>query len=150
MMYNYQYGDGGVVDETVSEFKAMGDNVKAAAKESKETAMMYNYQYGDGGVVEETSAEFKAMGDDFKAAQRESKETAKMYNYQYGDGGAVEEEVTKFKDYSDQQKVSVFMKCEMSYRGILSLSGYCDNTQAAKAHAEDINSGFNYVYRSND
>ena len=34
MSYNYQYGDGGVVDETSAEFKAMGDGFKAAKKES--------------------------------------------------------------------------------------------------------------------
>ena len=34
MKYNYQHGDGGVVDETSAEFKAMGDNVKAKKKES--------------------------------------------------------------------------------------------------------------------
>ena len=48
-----------------------------------------------------------------------------QYNYNYGDGGVVEEESSKFKDYSDQQK-------------------------EAKAQAESINAGFNYVYQSND
>ncbi len=34
MRYNYQYGDGGVVDETSAEFKALGDTIKAKKKES--------------------------------------------------------------------------------------------------------------------
>ena len=34
MKYNYNYGDGGVVDQTSAEFKALGDKVKAAKKES--------------------------------------------------------------------------------------------------------------------
>ena len=66
MKYNYQYGDGGVVDETSAEFKALGDNVKAAKAESKEAAMNYNYQYGDGGVVDEEAAKFKDLSDQRK------------------------------------------------------------------------------------
>ena len=72
MKYNYNYGDGGIVDETSAEFKALGEKVKAAKKESIETAMQYNYNYGDGGIVDETSAEFKALGDNIKAAKKES------------------------------------------------------------------------------
>ena len=158
MQYNYSYGDGGIVDKTSAEFKAQSDAVKAKKKESVEIAMQYNYNYGDGGIVDETSAEFKALGDKVKAAKRESVgkfdntfafplvlwfcscieayvfcyppstcllETAMQYNYNYGDGGVVEEESSKFKDYSDQQK-------------------------EAKAQAEAINAGFNYVYQSND
>ena len=34
MQYNYNYGDGGVVDETSAEFKQMGEDRKAAKKES--------------------------------------------------------------------------------------------------------------------
>ena len=48
MKYNYKYGDGGVVDETSAEFKALGDGIKAKKKESVESQMRYNYQYGDG------------------------------------------------------------------------------------------------------
>ena len=72
MKYNYNYGDGGIVDKTSAEFKALGDNIKAKKKESVETAMKYNYNYGDGGIVDETSAEFKALGDKVKAAKKES------------------------------------------------------------------------------
>ena len=72
MKYNYNYGDGGIVDETSAEFKAQSDAVKAKKKESVEIAMQYNYNYGDGGIVDETSAEFKALGDKVKAAKRES------------------------------------------------------------------------------
>ena len=72
MKYNYNYGDGGIVDQTSAEFKALGDNIKAKKKESVETAMKYNYNYGDGGVVDQTSAEFKALGDKVKAAKKES------------------------------------------------------------------------------
>ena len=69
MMYNYNYGDGGVVDETVAEFKDMGEATKAAARESKETAMMYNYNYGDGGVVEEEVGRFKDHSDQSKVRE---------------------------------------------------------------------------------
>ena len=34
MQYNYSYGDGGIVDKTSAEFKALGDNIKAKKKES--------------------------------------------------------------------------------------------------------------------
>ena len=54
MQYNYNYGDGGVVDQTSAEFLANQNAVKAAKKESVETAMKYNYNYGDGGIVDET------------------------------------------------------------------------------------------------
>ena len=41
--YQYQYG--GVVDETSAEFKAVGNDIKAAKKEAQEAAKRYNYKY---------------------------------------------------------------------------------------------------------
>jgi len=113
-----------IATKTAEEFKQLGENQKAAKKESKETAKMNS---GAGVIVSihETAPGFKKMGDDRKAAKKESKETAMKYNYNYGDGGITEEESSKFKDLSDQRKV-------------------------AKSEAEEINSGFNYVYRGND
>ena len=43
--YNYNYGDGGVLDQTSAEFKTMSDSMKAAKKEAVETAKKYNYRY---------------------------------------------------------------------------------------------------------
>ena len=43
--YNYNYGDGGIVEETQAEFKTMGNNIKAAKQDAVETAKKYNYQY---------------------------------------------------------------------------------------------------------
>ena len=106
MKYNYNYGDGGIVDETSAEFKAQSDAVKAKKKESVEIAMQYNYNYGDGGIVDETSAEFKALGDKVKAAKRESVETAMQYNYNYGDGGVVDETSAEFKALGDNIKAA--------------------------------------------
>ncbi|KAL9186685.1 hypothetical protein ACHAXT_005923 [Thalassiosira profunda] len=45
MRYSYNYGDGGVVDKTQSDVKAMGDNRKAAQRESKDAASRYDYRY---------------------------------------------------------------------------------------------------------
>ncbi len=45
MRYNYNYGDGGVVDKTQSDVKAMCDNRKAAQRESKDAASRYDYRY---------------------------------------------------------------------------------------------------------
>ena len=106
MKYNYNYGDGGIVDETSAEFKAQSDAVKAKKKESVEIAMQYNYNYGDGGIVDETSAEFKALGDKVKAAKKESVETAMQYNYNYGDGGVVDETSAEFKALGDNIKAA--------------------------------------------
>ena len=106
MQYNYSYGDGGVVDQTSAEFKALGDNIKAKKKESVETAMKYNYNYGDGGVVDQTSAEFKALGDNIKAKKKESVETAMKYNYNYGDGGVVDQTSAEFKALGDKVKAA--------------------------------------------
>ena len=46
--YNYNYGDGGIVEETQAEFKTMGNNIKAAKQDAVETAKKYNYQYTGG------------------------------------------------------------------------------------------------------
>ena len=43
--YNYNYGDGGIVEETQAEFKTMGNNIKAAKQEAVDTAKKYNYHY---------------------------------------------------------------------------------------------------------
>lgn len=40
--YNYSYGDGGVVDESSAEFRAMGNNDKAAKKCAKEDQPVIN------------------------------------------------------------------------------------------------------------
>ena len=53
-----------------AEFLANQNNIKAAKKESVETAMKYNYNYGDGGVVDETSAEFLQMQNNIKNAKK--------------------------------------------------------------------------------
>ena len=49
MQYNYSYGDGGIVDKTSAEFKALGDNIKAKKKESVGT-----YVYSIIGILYES------------------------------------------------------------------------------------------------
>ena len=83
MQYNYNYGDGGAVDETTAEFKALGEDRKAAARESKETAMQYNYNYGDGGAVDDEVKKFKDFSDEQKEQKARAEDVNAGFNYVY-------------------------------------------------------------------
>jgi len=45
--YNYQLGDGSIVDETSQNFKKMQEERRAAKIESIESAKRYNYTLGN-------------------------------------------------------------------------------------------------------
>jgi len=83
--YNYNYGDGGVVDETSAAFKAMGDDNKAAKKEVKESAKGYNYKLAP--TINCDPLAFAIKNNKSEAARkmvkRDTKESAKSYNYHY-------------------------------------------------------------------
>lgn len=66
-----------------AEFLANQNNIKAAKKESVETAMQYNYNYGDGGAVDDEVAKFKDFSDERKEQKHRAEEINAGFNYVY-------------------------------------------------------------------
>jgi hypothetical protein len=85
--YNYNYGDGGAVEKTSANLKAMGDQNKAAMKDVKETAKRYNYRTAPKVTIDCDPTAFAMKKNKASAArqavQHDTKESAKQYNYRY-------------------------------------------------------------------